>query len=70
MPEMHQVSSSNIAAVGYDAESESVYVEFLNGSTYRYSRVSKGEFENLKTADSVGSYFNRNYKNAYPFEKV
>ena len=70
MPEMHPVSSSNIAAVGYDADSESVYVEFLNGSTYKYNGVSESEFENLKTASSVGSYFNRNYKNVYPYEKV
>ena len=70
MPEMHPVSSSNIAAVGYDAESESVYVEFLNGSTYKYSGVPASEFENLKTASSVVSYVNRNYKNVYPFEKV
>jgi len=70
MPEMHPVSSSNIASVGYDNESESVYVEFLNGSTYKYNGVSESEFENLKTASSVGSYFNRNYKNVYPYEKV
>lgn len=70
MPEMHAVSSSNIAAVGYDADSQSVYVEFLNGSTYKYNGVSESEFDNLRTASSVGSYFNRNYKNVYPYEKV
>lgn len=70
MPEMHPVSSSNIAAVGYDADSESVYIEFLNGSTYKYNGVTESEFENLKTASSVGSYFNRNYKNVYPYEKA
>lgn len=70
MPEMHPVNSSNVAAVGYDAESQTVYVEFLNGSTYAYKGVPEHEFENLRTAPSVGSYLNRNYKNVYPYERV
>lgn len=70
MPEMHPVSSSNIAAVGYDADNQIVYVQFLNGSIYAYKGVLEHEFENLRTAASVGSYLNRNYKNVYPYEKV
>jgi hypothetical protein len=69
-PEMHPVSSSNIASVGYDAESQTAYVAFLNGSTYAYKGVSAQEFENLKTASSIGSYLNRNFKNQYPYERV
>lgn len=70
MPEMYQVSSSNIAAVGYDADSQTVYVNFLNGSTYAYKGVPEHEFENLRTAPSVGSYLNRNFKNVYPYERA
>jgi len=70
IPEMQSVSSSNIAAVGYDAENESVYVQFLDGSTYAYKGVTEHEFENLRTAPSVGSYLNRNYKNVYPYERM
>ncbi len=70
MPEMQPVSSSNIAAVGYDAENENVYVQFLDGSTYAYKGVQEHEFENLRTASSVGSYLNRNYKNVYPYERM
>lgn len=67
---MHPVSSSNIASVGYDAESQIVYVAFLNGSTYAYKGVSAQEFENLRTAPSIGSYLNRNFKNVYPYERA
>lgn len=67
---MLPVSSSSIAALGYDAESETVYVEFLNGSTYAYKGVPEQEFENLRTAPSIGAYFNRNYKNAFPYERA
>lgn len=70
MPEMHHVSSSNISAVGYDAENQGVYVQFLDGSVYVYKGVTEYEFENLRTASSVGSYLNRNYKNVYPYERV
>ena len=70
MPEMQPVNSSNIAAVGYDAENQMVYVQFLNGSTYVYKGVPDHEFENLRTAPSVGSYLNRNYKNVYPYERA
>ena len=70
MPEMQSVSSSNIAAVGYDTENQTVYVQFLNGSTYAYKGVPEHEFENLLTASSVGSYLNRNFKNVYPYERA
>jgi hypothetical protein len=70
IPNMHPVSSSNIAAVGYDAENQTVYVQFLNGSTYAYKGVPEHEFENLLTAPSVGSYLNRNFKNVYPYERA
>ncbi len=70
LPEMQPVNSSNIAAVGYDAESGTVYVQFLNGAIYAYKGVPEHEFENLRTAPSVGSYLNRNYKNVYPYERA
>jgi len=70
VPEMHPVSSSNIEAVGYDSVNQMVYVQFLNGTIYTYKGVLDHEFENLRTAASVGSYLNRNYKNVYPYERV
>lgn len=70
MPEMQPVSSSNIAAVGYDTANQSVFVQFLDGSTYEYKGVSEQEFENLLTAPSVGSYLNRNFKNVYPYQRA
>ena len=70
MPDIQPVSSSNIAAIGYDVENQTAYVQFLNGSMYAYKGVPEHEFENLRTAPSVGSYLNRNYKNVYPYERV
>jgi hypothetical protein len=70
IPEMFPVNSSNISAVGFDPDNQMVYVQFLNGSTYAYKGVPEHEFENLRTAPSVGSYLNRNYKNIYPYERA
>jgi hypothetical protein len=70
IPEMHAVSSSNIAAVGYNTENQWVYVQFLDSSMYAYKGVSQHEFENLRFAPSVGSYLNRNFKNVYPYERM
>ncbi len=69
MPEMHPVSSSNIASIGYDEENQAVHVQFLNGSTYVYKGVPEHEYQNLLSAPSVGSYLNRNFKNVYPYER-
>lgn len=69
-PEMQSVSSSNVAAVGYEPEGMVVYVQFLGGATYAYKGVPLQEFENLRMAPSVGSYLNRYFKNVYPYEKV
>lgn len=68
--EMIQVSSSNILAVGYDADNQIVHVQFLNGSEYIYKEVPQHEFDGLLNAPSVGSYLHRNYKNIYPYERI
>ena len=67
---MIPVSSSNIESIGYDEQSEQVYVRFLNGSLYVYKGVPLHEFENLRDAPSLGSYLHRNYKNVYPYERI
>lgn len=52
----HQVSSSNIATVGF---SEGVMeVRFKNGGLYRYEGVTLEQFVALKNAESVGRHLN------------
>jgi hypothetical protein len=70
LPEMIAVQSSNVAAVGYDESTLTVFVQYLNGNVYIYKGVPQIEFEYLKTAPSVGSYLHRNYKNVYPYERI
>lgn len=68
--EMIQVSSSNVESIGYDEQQQILYVRFLSGALYIYKGVNVYEFESLRDAPSVGSYLNRNIRNAYPYERI
>ncbi|WP_339810358.1 KTSC domain-containing protein [uncultured Imperialibacter sp.] len=68
--EKEYVSSSNIEAVGYDDDSETLRIWFLNGSIYDYSGVGLLEYQSLRDAASVGSYLHRNIKGQYSYQKV
>jgi hypothetical protein len=66
----YPVSSSNISEVGYDSQTETVLIRFLNNTVYAYKGVNESVFEELKTVPSIGSYLNRNFKNVYPYERI
>lgn len=68
--ERYQVSSSNIASVGYDSGSETLEVEFLNGTVYQYYGVSEPLYQQLIQEPSVGRFFNAYIKNSYPYSRV
>lgn len=63
-------NSSNIKAIGYDEASKTAYVEFNNGSKHSYADVPQNVFEGLSSAESKGSYFNENIKNAFTSTKL
>ncbi len=67
---MRRVSSSNIAAVGYDPDTSKLVVEFHNGSTYEYENVPEDEFDSLVRSSSVGSYFQNNIRNSFDSKKL
>jgi hypothetical protein len=64
------VSSSNIASIGYDADSQTLEIEFLNGGVYQYFDVPQYVYEELMNADSHGQYLAQNIKGVYRFSKV
>lgn len=69
-PEMIEVESSNVRKIGYDEKTKTAYVQFLSGSIYSYKDVPREQFESLKKAASVGSYFYRNFRNKYESKKI
>ena len=69
IPKMHPVISSCIAAVGYDEKNWTAFIRFRTGSLYAYLSVPWPEYENLRTAESVGGYFNDHF-HVYGYEQV
>jgi uncharacterized protein YijF (DUF1287 family) len=64
------VSSSNLSAVGYDYDTATLRIQFLNGGIYEYQGVSSDVHEGLLRAGSKGQYFDQFIKKAgYPFSK-
>lgn len=68
--EMVNVSSSNVAAVGYDEDSATLQVAFNNGGLYQYFDVPEAVFVGLRDADSVGGYLAAHVKGTYRYSKV
>lgn len=65
------VDSSAIASIGYDAEEETLEVEFASGTVYRYLHVPADVAAALYDADSRGQYFGEFVRGAgYDFYRV
>jgi len=62
MIDMTPVQSSNLAAVGYDAEARELTIEFVSGETYVYEDIDPALYEGLMSAGSLGSFFYANIR--------
>lgn len=51
------VKSSNISAIGYDANSQTMEIEFRGGGVYRYSGIPPALHRALFTSPSKGKFF-------------
>lgn len=61
------VQSSAIESVAH--EGETLTVNFRNGGSYEYDRVSKETFDEFLAAPSMGRYFQANFRKL-PYRKV
>lgn len=66
---MIKVSSSNLVAVGYDATSSTLRIQF-NAGTYDYYGVPNEVFNGLLNASSKGKYHHAYIKTSYRFRKI
>ena len=64
------VGSTNLMSIGYDRETETLEVEFLNGRIYQYYGVPNNLHDQLMQAPSKGQFFNSYVRNSYPFSRV
>lgn len=64
------VTSSNVEAIGYDKDSQTLQVEFKNGSVYQYFDVPENVFNELRDAGSIGGYLASNIKGIYRYSRI
>lgn len=69
---MHRkpVQSSSIKTVGYNADSATLEVEFLDGDVYRYLMVPETAAAQFLAAPSLGRHFVQHIKPRFSSEKV
>jgi hypothetical protein len=64
------VASTSVASLGYDEQTETLEVEFLNGSVYQYFNVGVDLYQQMLTAPSKGQFLSTYIRNAYPYSRV
>ncbi|MFC1596178.1 helicase HerA-like domain-containing protein, partial [Candidatus Margulisiibacteriota bacterium] len=64
------VESSNIESIGYESDSQTLEIEFLNGAVYQYFDVPEHIYNGLMAADSHGKYLAANIKGYYRYSRV
>lgn len=75
---MDAVDSSQIAAIGHDAESNTLAIQFKNwkgepSSVYHYENFTAEQFSEFKDAPSIGSHFGKHIKphaDKFPYTKI
>jgi len=75
---MQPVESSQIVAIGHDQKTNTLAIQFWNkdqtpGGVYHYDNFTTDQFEELKSAESIGKYFGQNVRknaDAHPYRKV
>lgn len=70
MRQYHQVDSSNIDGLFYEATTARLYVQFKGGVEYYYSDVPVTAFDALMHAESKGKHLNAHIKPTYGYHKV
>ena len=74
---MMPVESSQIAAIGHDAATSTLAIQFKSksgpGSVYHYQNFTADLFAAFAGAESIGSHFGKHIKpfgDKYPFQKI
>lgn len=75
---LQDVESSQIAAIGHHAETQTLAIRFKTwkgepSSLYHYSNVTAEQYAALRDAESIGRHFGREIKpfpDRFPFERI
>lgn len=61
--DMKKVQSSDLESVGYDPDSLTLVIWFHSGGRYKYLHVPQRVYDQLMSAESLGTFFARFIKN-------
>ncbi len=64
------VSSSNVKSLGYQGSTQTLEVEFTQGSIYEYYGVPEQLYHEFLQAASKGKFLNIYIKNRYPYSRI
>ena len=62
--------SSNIAAFRFDKTTDTLQIDFQDGSTYEYYNCAPATHRMFQASGSKGDFFQRHIKNRLPYERV
>jgi hypothetical protein len=62
--------SSHLSSYSYDADSQTLTIQFHNGAIYQYTNVPATEYDNFKQSGGTGTYFVHKIKHQYPMTKI
>ncbi len=68
--EMIPVSSSDIRAIGYDAATATLRVDFISGGIYEYFDVPESVHANFLRAASYGEFLNDFIRYNYRYQRI
>ena len=63
-------ASSKVAAIGYHSPTQTLEVEFVNGSVYQYYNVPEQLHERIMREPSKGRFLNACIRDSYPHSRV
>lgn len=64
------ITSSNLAAIGYNPHKRILAVEFKSGAIFHFAGISETVYQQLLEAPSRGSYFHKEIRGKFQGEKM
>ncbi len=65
-----KINSSNISHAGYDNDSMTLWIKFVDSGTYQYFDVPFEVYNGLLSAPSAGKYFFKEIRGKYSYEQI
>ena len=65
-----RIKSSTLLSAGYDADHETLELEFTSGDVYQYFNVPDFHYLGLLSASSHGEYFNNYIKDQFLYVNI